>query len=124
MDLTEKVETDTGLEAMERETNITIEGDKKEMRIYSAKKTVVKSLLEHDHFDLKHASGTDTASSAGEEGLVRFFNREQIERDAEEIHSVTGTMPLGCLTVKSAPRSNNNISSVVNAEGVDPEAFD
>jgi hypothetical protein len=121
MDLTEKVETDDGLEPMERETNITIEGDKKEMRIYSAKKTVVKSLLEHDHFELHHANATTDTDN--KYPYQTFYNREQLE-SAEAIYTVTGTMPLGCLTVKSAPRSNNNISSVVNAEGVDPEAFD
>jgi len=116
-ELTEKVESDPNLNAAEKETSINILGDEKKMNVFSAKRTVVKSLLDHGHFEV-----TWLAVSNDDESIERVSSLDDAtEYDA--IYSVSGEMPLGLLTIKSKPRSNNNISSVVNSETIDPEAF-
>jgi hypothetical protein len=52
-DLTEKVDRDPMLGGAEKETSITMLGDAKQFVIRSAKPTIIKSLLEHDHFEME-----------------------------------------------------------------------
>lgn len=116
-DLTEKVDRDPKLSGDEKETTITMLGQEKRFSIYSAKPTIIKSLLKHDHFNL---------------GWARIINGDQREIDTEEelkktdgdIVAVQGTMPVGVLTVKSKPRANNHQSSIVNSETIDSSVFD
>lgn len=103
------------LNAAEKETGITMYGDDRRMKIFSSKATVVKSLLQHDHFEAEWFGGSkDDCYQRKESGH---------EEDLDEIYSICGTAPIGMLTIKSKPRSDNYQSGIVNHEGVDPEAF-
>lgn len=113
--LTERVTSDPALNAAEKETTIAMCGDEKEFQIFSAKATVVKSLLKHDHFDADWVGGEkDACYQKREDGHAD---------DLDAIYSISGTLPVGVLTVKSSPRSNNHQSSIVNSEKIDPDAF-
>lgn len=114
-DLIEKVTSDPDLNAAEKETSITMYGDGKNAQIFSAKATIVKSLLQHDHFEADWIGG--------EKDGVDEKREEDHADDLDEIYSTSGTVPIGILTVKSKPRSNNNQSSIVNHKTIDPEAF-
>jgi len=112
---TDKVTSDPMLNATEKETAITILGDGKQMNIFSAKATVVKSLLKHNHFEAEWVGGKKDGS------YQRVDGGDEATLDA--IYSISGTAPVGLLTVKSKPRSNNHQSSIVNSHTIDPEAF-
>lgn len=113
-----RVDRDPNLNAGEKETTITMYGDEKVFSIYSAKPTIVKSLLKHDHFEL------EWARLLGENDWGRVEDREAIKDREGDIVAVEGQMPIGTLTVKSKPRANNHQSSIVNAETIDPSVFD
>jgi hypothetical protein len=119
IELTElPVETDPNISINEREFNCTVTGREDEMHIFAGLKTVVKSLLNHDLFE-----PYQVRIAVGDGCRTIAFN-DQIPDSATAIYSVWGTMPVGCLTVKSVTRSQNNVSSVVNSETVDPSVFE
>lgn len=116
-DIIEKVSNDPSRQPEEKETGINFLGNEEQCTVFSAKRTVVKSLLDHDEFVFEWA----TVDSG--EGSKRVNGIEGLE-EANEIYSVSGSMPIGCVTVKSTPRSNNHQSSVVNSEKVDEGTFE
>lgn len=114
-DLIENVQSNPNINAAEKETTMTMYGDEKELSIFSAKATVVKSLIRNDHFEPEWVGGDDGSGyTTVEPSQAHTLNA---------IYSISGTAPVGLLTVKSKPRSNNNQSSIVNWKGVDPDAF-
>ena len=117
-DLTGRVDSDPKLTGDEKETTITMYGMDKRFSIFSAKPTVIKSLLEHDYFDLVNAR------LVNDEGSVRVDSRHDIGTKEGDIVAVKGTMPIGVLTVKSKPRANNHQSSIVTAETIDSSVFE
>lgn len=114
-DLAERVENDPKLNAAEKETTMSMYGNDKEFTVHSAKATVVKSLLKHDHFDPVEIRGLD----GDEHARVGPSEADQLDT----VYAVRGTLPVGCLTVKSKPRTNDHQSSIVNAETIDPDVF-
>lgn len=116
-DLVERVDRDPALSAAEKETTITMYGDEKQYQIFSAKPTIVKSLLKHDHFDM------DWARLLGEDTWEHVDERAEIKENEGDIVAVEGTMPIGTLTVKSKPRSNNHQSSIISTETIDASVF-
>ena len=110
--LVERVSNDPNRESMEKETGITMLGDAKEMRVFSAKRALIVRLIKHPHFDPEwysvEGSRVDPSEIADTQG---------------DIWAVSGKMPIGCLTIKSKPRSTNYQSQVVNFEGVPEDAF-
>ena len=117
-ELADRVDRDPELSGDEKETSISMYGQDKHFTIYSAKPTVVKSLLEHDHFDLSWARVLED----GEPERVR--DRATLHEVEGDIVAVRGEMPVGVLTVKSKPRANNHQSSVVTAETIDSSVFE
>lgn len=117
-DLTAHVDRDPQLNGDEKETTITMGGQDKSFTVYSAKPTVVKSLLDHDHFELDWARVV--ADGEGD----RVPDREALPPAEGAIVAVEGSMPVGVLTVKSTPRANDNQSSVVNSETIDSSVFE
>ena len=119
-ELHEQTASDPNCTAAEKETSITMYGDAKEMLVSSGKRTIVKSLLQHDNFDLHSATLYDDDGDR-----YRYVSsREEADELDADIVFVSGRMPIGCLTVKSSPRSNNNQSGIVNHEGVKAGAFE
>lgn len=116
--LTEKVDRDPTLSGSEKETTISMYGDDKEFTIYSAKPTIVKSLLKHDYFDMKWARVLSDGKSTHVE------SENELDGVEGKIVAIEGTLPVGTLTVKSKPRANNHQSSIVSTEGIDPSVFD
>ena len=117
-DLSDRVNRDPELNADEKETTISMYGQDKHFRIHTAKPTVIKSLLKHDHFELEWARviGADEAN--------QLEARSQVKETDGDIVAVTGQMPVGVLTVKSKPRANNHQSSIVNSETIDSSVFE
>jgi len=115
--MTDKVESDPNRTGAEKETGISFLGDEKVATVSSAKKTIVKSLLNHEEFEYSYFSVYDGDS-------YRTVRSEDEILEEESIVFVSGEIPIGCLTIKSSPRSNNHQSSVVNAEKIDPDAFE
>jgi hypothetical protein len=124
IELHELVEPDPKLSGDEKETTITMYGMDDAFRVFSAKPTVVRSLFQHDHFEPSWVRVSD-----GDDARQWSWNdRESVtaacrESGIEAIHAVCGEMPVGCLTVKSKPRSNNHQSSIVSHETVSADAF-
>ena len=117
-EVVDKVNRDPKLSGDEKETTITMYGQDKWFGIFSAKPTVVKSLLKHDHFELTWARVIEDDNS------VRANDRGTLEETDGDIVAVKGTMPVGVLTVKSKPRANNNQSGIVNSETIDSSVFE
>jgi spore germination protein GerM len=115
-EVVELVTSNPKLNSIEKETSINICGDSKQLRIFSAKATIVKSLLRNDHFEAEWIQGQ-------KDGSLTKVERDQAAT-LDAIHSISGTAPVGLLTVKSKPRSQNNQSGIVNWKSVDPEAFE
>lgn len=115
--LTEKVDRDPTLSASEKETTISMYGDDKRFTIYSAKPTIVKSLLKHDFFEM------DWARVLNGERTTDVEVMSELENIDGHIVAIEGTLPIGTLTVKSKPRANNHQSSIVSTEGIDPSVF-
>jgi hypothetical protein len=118
-DLVERVNRDPALNGDEKETTITMYGQDKHFQIFSAKPTVVKSLLKHNHFELRWARLMEEDNS-----VQRITERETLEKAEGDIVAISGEMPVGVLTVKSAPRTNNHQSSIISTETIDPSVFE
>ena len=115
----ERVDRDHRLSADEKETSINMYGSDKHFNIYSAKPTVIKSLLKHDHFELELGKVLTP-----EEKIERVSDMDSLASTSGKIVGVKGKMPVGTLTVKSKPRANNHQSSIVNHETIDSSVFD
>ncbi|WP_306712047.1 hypothetical protein [Haloarcula sp. H-GB4] len=102
----------------EKETTITMYGQDKEFEIFSAKPTIIKSLLDHKHFDLLWAR------VIGDDKKHRVKDREKLLEMDGQIVALEGRMPIGVLTVKSKPRANNHQSSIVSSETIDSSVFE
>lgn len=115
--LVERVDRDPTLSGSEKETVISMYGDDKRFSIYSAKPTIVKSLLKHDFFEM------DWARMIKNEKSIEVKNMDELESGEGNIVAIEGTLPIGTLTIKSKPRANNHQSSIVSTEGIDPSVF-
>lgn len=116
--LVERVAPDPGLKGKEKETTITMYGDDKRFTIYSAKPTIIKSLLKHDYFEMNWARLINGEKS------VRITQKDELEGADGDIVAIEGTLPIGTLTVKSKPRVNNHQSNIISTESLDPSVFD
>ena len=117
-ELIDQVDRDPALSGAEKETTITMYGDEKRFTIYSAKPTIIKSLLDHDYFEVEWLRLYDDDVGG------RVETREEAKERDGDIVAIEGTLPVGTLTVKSAPRTNNHQSSIVNTETIDPSVFE
>ncbi len=117
-DAIDRVDRDPKLTGDEKETTITMYGRDKEFEIYSAKPTIVKSLLKHDNFELAWAR------IIADDDAEQVTDRSQLDDSDGNIVAVEGRMPIGVLTVKSKPRKNNNQSSIINTETIDSSVFE
>lgn len=117
-DVTEKVSRDPDLSGAEKETTLTMMGDEKRFDIYSAKPTIIKSLLKHNHFDMKWAQVLN------ESGHKRISEREKLGDIDGDIVGIKGEMPVGTLTIKYKPRTNNHQSSIISTDTVDSSVFE
>lgn len=115
--LADRVGPHPNLGGAEKETTISMYGDGKEYSIFSAKPTIIKSLLRHDHFEFDWAVVSNNGSTE------QVIELEELENSDGDIVTVEGKMPVGTLTVKSKPRANNNQSSIVSWETIDPSVF-
>lgn len=115
-DIADLAERDPALSVREKETTIRMAADEKSFHVMSEKRTIVSSLLQHPEFELSWARVVN-----GDE-TTRVSETNEL-REVDAIYAVAGRMPVGCLTVKSKPRSNNHQSSVVNSETIDADAF-
>lgn len=87
------VSEDSGLVPAEKQFSITTtKADAPEVRVHSEVGSITRSLLDHGEF---------TATSK--------------RKDASgDVVAVTGTLPIGCLTIKGAPRQSSQFNQVVS----------
>lgn len=116
--LIDRVDRDPELGGDEKETTISMLGQADRFTIYSAKPTIVKSLLQHNHFDL------DWTRIIRQNQSVQLEDRNHLKDSEGSIVAVKGTMPIGVLNIKYKPRTNNNQSSIITTETVDPSVFE
>lgn len=116
-ELVDRVDRDTSLNGAEKETTITMLGDAKQFTIYSAKPTIVKSLLKHDHFEM------DWARVINAESLTKFKDISDLTDSSGDIVAISGRMPIGVLNIKYKPRTKNHQSQIITTETVDPSVF-
>lgn len=119
MDIDElPIETDPSLSSVEKESWFNMTGDAKHLFAGSRKRTIVASLIDHPHYEERWYS-----LLLEDGGETIHEPEDDVPESAEAIIAVGGRLPIGCLTVKSKPRSNNHQSSVVNSKQIDPDAF-
>lgn len=117
-ELYERVEPDDTLSGDEKETCISMYGTDKSFRVHTSKSTVVKSLLRHDHFDPERIRGEDVRGN-----ICCAESREGAREELSIIYSCTGKMPVGCLSVKSKPRTRDVQSTIVTHEKVSSDVW-
>ena len=117
-DLVDRVDRDPMLSGDEKETTISMHGQDKTFSVFSAKPTVIKSLLRHNHFELDWARVLDEGSR------TRATGRDELRETESAIVALKGQMPVGVLSIKSKPRANNHQSSIVTAETIDSSVFE
>lgn len=103
--------SDPSLNSMEKETGVNLLGDEKEIRVSSLRRTIIKSLMEHEHFT------PDWYSILMDDKSVISVNPgEPIEGDAEPVGicGIGGRLPIGTLTIKSKPRKADSHSNIIN----------
>jgi hypothetical protein len=108
-DYAEYTESDSELNAAEKETTVTLLGDEKEFTIGSQKRTVVKGLLGNESF-----RPTSVTVKNGE-SIRNLDSLDDVDVEGgDRIVGVVGRMPVGSWTIKGSPRKNNNQSSIVS----------
>lgn len=116
--LVEKVDRDPALSGAEKETTLTMMGDEKKFEIYSAKPTIIKSLLQHNHFEIVRARVMN------ESGQERISDRNKLADINGDIVAIKGKMPVGTLSIKYKPRVNNHQSNIISTDTVDSSVFE
>jgi hypothetical protein len=105
--LTERVAPDPDLKLKERETTFSFADDEDRARVHSASPAVVRRLLAHDEVSITSATIHDG------EG-VENISGPALPDSNGDIVSVRGELPVGCLSVKTVPRNNNQAGNVVS----------
>lgn len=116
-ELSDRVEPHPRLSGSEKETAITMYGDGEQYTIYSAKPTIVKSLLKHDHFEM------NWTQVLVDDRPTRVEEWDELQETTGDIVAIEGELPVGTLTVKSKPRVRNIQSGIVSTETVDSSVF-
>lgn len=116
--LVENVQSHSRMSKMEKETSIHFTGDADEATITTYKATIVKSLLKHDYAEVYRVV------VERQEQPHRIVDVEEDGWDVVADETIVGCharLPIGCLTVKGSPRSNNYQSSIVTTASEMPE---
>lgn len=114
------VEYDPMLDPAERTFNIEFIKSEGLVDVFSEEKTSIKHLREHNYFNVSEIRvGDENRVWVGHPDTIEPQNTRELE-----LYAMWGTMPIGCLTVKSSPRSNNYVSNVINNEEFDGSVFD
>jgi len=123
LDLIDCVESTSHTTGEAAETATHMAGTDEQMTVTSYKNTVVRSLLEHDHADISWL-----VCESNDGGHKRFESVEDVWDTFDEptVLGITVAMPVGCLSIKGTPRTNDHHSSVVSvpSDAPDPEDFE
>lgn len=107
-----KVKSDPEITSVEKETTIRFANPDDMAHIFTEQRGVISSLLENDFFELDCWRGPEGKSAS-------------VPGEDEVVHALNGTIPIGCLTIKGKPRSNNTPSGVANkTEEIPDGTFD
>jgi len=85
------VREDSRLETFEKETTININGNDNQAKIFSAKAGIIRRLIQHPEF------------------TVTAYTKHK-----ENITSITGRIPIGCISIGSKPRKSTSLSAIVS----------
>ena len=106
-ELVERVAPDPDLKLKERETTFSFADDEDRARVHSASPAVVRRLLAHDEVSIRSATLHDG------EG-VETVDGDTLRDTGADIVSVRGTLPVGCLSVRTNSRKSDQSSKVVS----------
>ena len=97
-DLVSRVIEDSRLVPAEKETSIGFDKTRDTVTLFTAEAGLMRRALSHPHAE-----------------VVSLVER------GKEIHGVTVTLPVGCLSVSSAPRSSGGHADVITRRVLDPD---
>ena len=97
--------TDTDIEPLSRESNISLNSKEEQMRFFAAQKTLMKSLWQHPHIEIDRFSVID-------EGTYTTIQPQA--HQGEDIVGVWANAPIGLLGIGLEPRDNNNLSNIIS----------
>ena len=119
-DLVGNVASHTSLSSAEKETGIHFAGDESAFTVTTYKPTIVKSLLEHDHAEVYRYI---VSTESGGHRSVSAHEVQPSDLTDETIVGCHATMPIGTLSIKSVPRTENYQSQIVTSKTIDEDAF-
>lgn len=107
-----EIKADPDRVSIEKETMINFYNREEMSSVFSAQRAVISALFGNEYFELEWWS----------DGDGRYYDEPG---DDDVVCAVSGEIPVGCLTVKGKPRSENTPSGVVNKTKDIPDgAFD
>lgn len=97
--------TDTDIEPLSRESNISLNSKEDHIRFHAAQRTLMKSLWQHPHIEIDRFSIVDEGT---------HYTIQPQEHEGEDIVGVWADAPIGLLGVNKEPRENNNLSNIIS----------
>lgn len=96
----------------ERETTVCMSGDSDRFTISSFRPSIVRRLLGHSEFRVKHITTYDDDSDTTQA-------RDELDDVGDEIVcGATGTLPVGALFIKPEPRKSTHQRKVIGSTGI------
>lgn len=109
-DLLDAITTDTTRKPFERETRFSWSGGTNAADIHTAERSLMRRLLSHPEFELDWFECRN-----GDRGSRAVYVHEMAEEwDGEDVLSINGTIPIGCVSLKSSPRKADSHARVVS----------
>jgi hypothetical protein len=108
-DLLDALSTDTTREAFERESRLLWSAEADRVDVHTAERSLMRRFLSHPEFRLRWMEvrrGDRGSRSVEADDLATEWN-------GEDVLSINGSIPLGCVTVKASPRSTGGHAAVV-----------
>lgn len=111
-DLFDAVEADPDRYSEEKEVGISFSNPDDRMRVDAAIPAVMRRLLKHPEFDLRLYTTT-------EDGVAVDVTAEEYTAEGHDgrkpVYWVSGTLPVGVLTMKQSPRKSGGHANVVSS---------
>ena len=108
-DLLDALTTDSTREPFERESRLLWSAETDSVDVHTAERSLMRRFLSHPEFRLRWIE-----VRKGDRGC-RSIQADSLSTDwsGEDVLSINGSIPIGCLTVKASPRSTGGHADVV-----------
>lgn len=108
-DLLDALTTDATREPFERESRLLWSAETDRVDVHTAERSLMRRFLSHPEFQLSWLEvrkGDRGSRSVQADDLATEWN-------GQDVLSINGSIPLGCVTVKASPRSTGGHAAVV-----------